>query len=156
MRAIPGPRRTRCDCAVTRWARSLGLLVHHQQDHHRQDMTGLDLARYVAERLAAAGPIGKHAGRALADARAGARLWANEPAPSAVLQRWVEILATPDRWYTRWRCGLCSGPRSKAAPRPLRSPHLRSSFDENAGPSGGQELPFPQLNAVYRRESAVA
>ena len=77
------------------WVRSAGFVVRHQHDHHRQDMTGLDLARYIAERLAAplTGPHGTDPGRTLDDARSGARRWLNEPAPAAVLQRWVEILA---------------------------------------------------------------
>ncbi len=93
------------------WASSAGFIVRHEQDVHRQDMTGLDIARYIAERLAAppAGAISsKETCKILDDARAGARRWTNELAPAAVFQHWVEVLAVAEP--ARTKLGRDPGP----------------------------------------------
>lgn len=75
--------------------------VIHQQAHLRQDMPGVDLAGYLAARLAI--PASQHHGRSDAmddqdreQARSAAHRWAHQPVPAAVLQRWVEVLAVAE------------------------------------------------------------
>lgn len=108
-RAIEGYRQVRRrtgadpDAGATLAGRvsAAGFVVSHHRAHLRRDMSGAELAHYIAERLAVP-PTGTVPGRGedglsddgLGDAREGAADWMNQPEPATVLQRWVEVLAT--------------------------------------------------------------
>ncbi len=86
---------------LAEWVTDAGFRVVHHQAYHRQDMSGVELAAYIAARLA--GPAGPHHGRGHAlddpnreEARSAARRWGQQPVPASVLQRWVEVLAVAE------------------------------------------------------------
>lgn len=107
--AVDGYRRLRrraggdpdAGAGLAGWVTDAGFRVIHQQAYQRQDMSGVELAAYIAARLAS--PADSHHGRdrALDDpdreqARSAACRWAQQPVPASVLQRWVEVLGVAD------------------------------------------------------------
>jgi ubiquinone/menaquinone biosynthesis C-methylase UbiE len=108
--AIEGYRRLRrrvggdpdAGAQLANWVTTAGFTVCHQRAYLTQDMPGGELATYIAARLALPRPphgVRHHDDDE--DALSAAHRWAGQPAPAAVFQRWVEVLATPTSPHLR-------------------------------------------------------